>query len=169
MLIDALQQCPYIALRERSKAMHTAFGSRSFRHAFKRAPKQSLPQQPTKCMRSNGYNQYKKITYSPVEGVLRHYSRYIDVARCKGSTTCAKNRRRICGVRSTEPVMRRRNALRFAIPARGKGKNLLVLFFFKKSTIRYPQSAESALVAAPALSSATEKEHKKFWLSLVFN
>ena len=59
--------------------------SRSFRHAFKRAAKQSLPQQPTNDMRSNGYHQYKKITYSPVEGVLRHCSYCFYIALCKRS------------------------------------------------------------------------------------
>ena len=61
----------------------------------------------------------------------------------------------------SEPVMCRRSVLRFPLPARGKGKNLLVLFFFKKSTIRHPQSAKGTLDTASALRSVTEKELQK--------
>ncbi len=114
-------------------SMHTYLAVVLFITAFKRAAKQSLPQQPTNDMRSNGCRRYKKVTYSLVEGVLRHKSQCFYIALCKPTEISHGTVVASVECEARNPLCDDA-ALRFPLPARGKGKNLLVLFFFKKST-----------------------------------
>ena len=154
---------PCFLLLFRCIAMHTYLAAVLFITTFKRATKQSLPQQPTNYMRSNGYHQYKKITYSPVEGVLRHYSRRFYIAICKRSevvrTTVVESAE--CEARS--PLFD--DAASFDLPFPRPGRAKIFWYFSFSRKVRKNASPLTQEVFQPQTAAKKEQTADLYYVS----